>query len=438
MNDEERKITIHIGKLGPIRDSDLELKPFMVFTGSSGTGKSYASLLIHYIYRVFCFHGEMAAFFESIEASFDNHKKFISDDEGFLFKFSLNQFEEWISTSAVKYVGHSIGNFLLDGNVSIKFHGLPDTFKFYYKKEMFELAGEMRYFDTIIMNDNFPLRFPYDSPSGWNYIPYSTLFDAYICSAYKITQDNTFLLPPSRGGLVCLTDAGRATINNSPAGMYKEFILDLSQLKSAVPMDSNDIKEYSSLSEKLINGKINIRDNELFYEQEFGEIPIAASAASIKELAPFALMLQKGLVQEYSIMFEEPETNLHPELQIKAADIVAELLQKGCRLRVTTHSDYFLRRINDLLRLDILKKKMTEEEYNTFCKEHHYPPTLIISEEMTGAYFFEKGSNHETKITLQNAVEGVPFDTFKSVLHNQLTDSSYVYDKICELNETID
>lgn len=437
MNNRERKITIHIDNLGPVHDSDLELKPFMVFTGASGTGKSYVSLLIHYIYRVFSKKHDIFDFFENIGASFDDHKKIISSDEDFLFEFSLEQFEEWISTSAIKYVGRSIGNFSFEGKVSIKFHGLPDTFKYHYRKETIEVAGEMKYYDTIIMNQRLTIRLPYDS-SEWKYLPYSVLFNTYIQSAYNITQDKTFLLPPSRGGLVCLNDEGRAAISKSSAGMYQEFIFDFGQLKSDAPADSDKTETYSSLSEELINGKINIRDNELFYEQEFGEIPIIASAASIKELAPFAIMLQKGLVEQYSIMFEEPETNLHPELQIKAADIAAKLLQKGCRLRVTTHSDYFLRRINDLLRLDILKERMGEEEYNTFCKEHHYTPTLTISEKITGAYFFRKESKFETRIIRQDAEEGVPFDTFKSVLKNQLTDSSYIYDKICEINETAD
>ena len=38
-------IRIIIDKLGPITDSEIELKPFMVYTGESGLGKSYTALL---------------------------------------------------------------------------------------------------------------------------------------------------------------------------------------------------------------------------------------------------------------------------------------------------------------------------------------------------------------------------------------------------------
>lgn len=36
-----KKISIHIEKLGPIRNADIELAQFMLFTGASNLGKSY-------------------------------------------------------------------------------------------------------------------------------------------------------------------------------------------------------------------------------------------------------------------------------------------------------------------------------------------------------------------------------------------------------------
>ena len=62
---ETNTITIHIGHLGPVRDSDIILKPFMVFTGESGTGKSYTALLVHYVYKVLCTF-ECSNFFKSL------------------------------------------------------------------------------------------------------------------------------------------------------------------------------------------------------------------------------------------------------------------------------------------------------------------------------------------------------------------------------------
>lgn len=426
-------IKIHIDHLGPVRNSDLELKPFMVFTGESGTGKSYTALLVHYVYKILCTY-ECSKFFESIEASFDKHKQQLSDEnDGFLFEFNINLFEEWINQEAVRYVGDSLGSYNLNANVKIKFIGPAENYRFVYKRDILEINGEMSYFDNIQMNDFYPLRLPYNSKE-WGELPYSALFRNYLQVVFGIKQTKTFLLPPSRGGLVCLNDVGRGNFLSSKGWMYNEFISNFSDLKSEKPID----EAYSELSESLIKGKINIKDDDLYYEQSYGEIPITASAASIKELAPFAIMLQKGLVEQYSVMFEEPETNLHPELQIKTADTLSYLLHKGCRFQITTHSDYILRRINDLIRLDILKKNIDEKEYTDFCDSHNYDSSLNIDKEKIGAFLFKRISENETVIQMQKIDCGIPFDTFQSVLDNQLTDSSYLYDKLSEMYETVD
>lgn len=385
-------IEIHIDHLGPVRNSDIELKPFMVFTGESGTGKSYSALLVHYVYKVICRPSGLSEFFNNLGASYDEHRKHIKGEEGELFLFTLQQFEDWISTSAVKYVGEMLGNFSLEGKVSVKFNGLDEKYQFYYKKDKVEIGDDIEYFDRVTMNGKYTMRFRSDI-DHWNTQPYQLITGAI----FKIPQYNTFLLPPSRGGLVCLNDVGRGDYKISPAGMYNEFIEDLGYLKSAKPEKVlEDI--YKPVSESLINGKINIRDNELFFEQEYGEIPISAGAASIKELAPFAIMLQKGLVEQYSVMFEEPETNLHPELQIKVADTLAYLLQQGCRFQITTHSDYFLQRINQLIKLG----KLSHEENVTY-----------IEEEKIAAYYFEKTDKVNTTIKpLEIGKNGIPFSTF--------------------------
>lgn len=183
-----------------------------------------------------------------------------------------------------------LGYYALEGKVSIKFNGLStDRYKFTYAKEVLEMDGEMKYYDTVSINNDLPLRLPYNS-TEWDGIPYMFLFTEYIKSIFGINQRSTFLLPPSRGGIVCLNDIGRSALT----GMYKEFMWDLSSLKTASPGNEATNDYGSVLSRTLIDGTINLHNNDLYYEQQpYGEIPIMAGAASIKELAPFAIMLQK-------------------------------------------------------------------------------------------------------------------------------------------------
>ena len=47
-----KSVKINIKKLGAIRDSELYIKPLMIFSGESGLGKSYAAFLVHYFYVI--------------------------------------------------------------------------------------------------------------------------------------------------------------------------------------------------------------------------------------------------------------------------------------------------------------------------------------------------------------------------------------------------
>ena len=67
---DTKTIKIYIEELGPIRDSVIELKPFMIFSGESGMGKSYTVLLVHYIYRILC-NAALSSFFEEIKADYN-------------------------------------------------------------------------------------------------------------------------------------------------------------------------------------------------------------------------------------------------------------------------------------------------------------------------------------------------------------------------------
>lgn len=425
-------IEIYIENLGPIKESHIVLKPFMFFSGESGTGKSYTALLAHYIYCLIC-NNTLSDFFKDLGVSYNKlMEEHPDDDEGILYEFTLSQFETWCNKAAVSYLGKMLGYPFLTANISIKFHGLPKKFRYTFKKEVLSISGVMDYFELIHLNSIYPIRIPHRS-ENWDTIPLYLLFQMLLKTQFGIRQTSTFLLPPSRGSLVGLSDITRLGVMAS-MGMYEEFLFDFSDLKAKKSGDNNTIFQYRELSESLLQGNIQIRENDLFYEQASMEapIPITAAASSIKELTPFALMLQKGLVADYSILFEEPESHLHPEMQIKVADLLAYILQRGGRLQVTTHSDYFLRRINDLIRLHILKKKMSDIEFVEFCDSNGYNPNITINPGQVGAYYFKR-ENSVVKIIPQQSDEGIPFDTFSKILTNEMESSSFVYDKLNEL-----
>ncbi len=47
-----KKVRIHISKLGPIVEQEIELAQLMLFTGDSNLGKSYTNFLCYYLFNL--------------------------------------------------------------------------------------------------------------------------------------------------------------------------------------------------------------------------------------------------------------------------------------------------------------------------------------------------------------------------------------------------
>jgi predicted ATPase len=99
----------------------------------------------------------------------------------------------------------------------------------------------------------------------------------------------------------------------------------------------------------VIEGEFREDENNLlFAEQGLGKpIPLSNVSAGIKMFLIIKRLLELGEIKELDILiFDEPEIHLHPDWQIKFAEILI-LLQKEFNLSIllTTHSPYFLHAI---------------------------------------------------------------------------------------------
>ena len=51
-NNRLKEVTYRINRLGAIRDAELSMNQFMLFSGDSGLGKSYMAVLSNYIFQI--------------------------------------------------------------------------------------------------------------------------------------------------------------------------------------------------------------------------------------------------------------------------------------------------------------------------------------------------------------------------------------------------
>ncbi len=83
----------------------------------------------------------------------------------------------------------------------------------------------------------------------------------------------------------------------------------------------------------------------------WGELlPLMRASAMVSELAPVVLYLRHFVSPGDVLVIEEPESNLHPAMQVAFTRQLAGLVRAGIRVIVTTHSEWLLQELANLVR----------------------------------------------------------------------------------------
>jgi hypothetical protein len=408
------KLGIKINRLGAVVNSEVELRPFMIFTGESGLGKSYVAFLSHYVYNLLSNDGKrLSHFFDNQELS-----KLVSNakagDE--ILEVKSAELFDWINKDAIRYIAYLIGHDNFNGDIEISWPFRNESISFRYDEEM---AGLNNHEEIIycIKAENFTYRILANDKN----IEFDYIFQTLICAIlskslfgeYNILNKE-YILPPSRGALMEMTE--RQAFRS---GMYLEFF----KLKDSLASPSADIqrtndKTLQDLLQRLNHGLLTQTDNNIMYLTNDGvTMPLTAAASSVKELAPFTMLLNKFSMSRCSILLEEPESHLHPERQNYAADLIGYALSKGCHMQITTHSDYFIKRLNLLVQLYGYKDR-SDEQFDELLDKVHIERATLINPTDIKAYFLERQPDGSSKVKeLDIAKENmIPFDSFQKTI----------------------
>ncbi|MCD8290123.1 MAG: AAA family ATPase [Prevotella sp.] len=430
-----KNIKINISNFGPIKEPHtIELAPFIVLSGNSGVGKSYVAMLIHFVYRVICGE-ELEYFFKEKNIDFETLKKELPKEGGIIYRFDIEDFKQWLNRRALQYMRDILnnGNFVAD--INIKFPLEAKTFTFVYSCPMIsnDEADSLESI-SLSLDDKEAISYPYMGSQIPFILFMKILLSKFIKKDLGISVNDTFFMPPSRGALLTVSDSLRFELRTS-GGMYSEFIKDFSELKDSKqnvkPTSSNQEDINKILHNEVLHGSIQLVDDNIIYTAFNKSMPITAAASSIKELVPFALMIQKNKLGDYSILFEEPEAHLHPELQLVVGNILACALNEGTHIQITTHSDYLMRHINDMMRLHIIRQKLNDEQqFEKYCEGFDMDPRYTIDSQKVRAYYFQMDEHGISTIKEQDISNGIPFDTFENITEKQLIRSSKLYDDV--------
>lgn len=396
-------IKVTINKLGPIENSEMQFKPFMVFTGNSGVGKSYTAMLWYHL--ISSFRSTRLISFVCQKWGLKVEDESITENKSYSFK--IKELRKWINDCTSRFLGYLLGNdeFLCDVNYT--FGDLDDDTIIPISIKV----GDYEHFATYSVGNQKYL-FPSENISS-TYLIAHGLSRYFVELLWGKTLLTPILFPPARAAFM-------GANMTSSIGMYRDFLNQLNDLKTPAIQESKDVQFFANYISKLVDGNLVVDNGNVYLQINKEErIPISAAASSVKELTPFLLMIQNGkTIPNYSMLFEEPEAHVHPKKQYLVMDMLARCANRGMLIQMTTHSDYLLSRMNQLIRLGQIKK-VSEKVFEEYCSSHRHNRNLYLDADRIGAYYFKR-ENGKITIVEQNVSNGLPFTSFDEIINEQM------------------
>ncbi len=217
------------------------------------------------------------------------------------------------------------------------------------------------------------------------------VMDSLLRSVFHPLNANAFYLPASRTGVMhshqtvvsaliqSATAAGRRPTASVPvlSGVLADFLDELLTLNrdpwrgallfapQASAEAAEERKRFGELArlieENMLEGGVDVEAGEVQYPtfsyRPTGwedELPLMRTSSMVSELAPVVLYLRYLVRPGDLFIIEEPESHLHPAMQAVFARELARLVRSGVRVLLTTHSEWFLEQIGNLVKLSDL------------------------------------------------------------------------------------
>jgi len=221
-----------------------------------------------------------------------------------------------------------------------------------------------------------------------------------------------------------------ALLPDSRAGLSRTLLRPYTPIaiaKNISYVDEEFINLYFRLAEHLDEGLIELDMlkpllNELGYNIEVvyekgirtiyietwsgKRLPIPLAPSGIRESLTVALALA-SMGEPKIVIIEEPEAHLHPRAQKHLAKLIAKSINTlGKTVLITTHSDYLIYTINNLIALSNIPEKAKQLGYQ---KDETLNPNIIA------AYLIKPHAKKATIQKLEITNEGIPEDEFTKV-----------------------
>ena len=417
---------IELKNIGTVKQAEIDLdKNLLIFCGPNNSGKTYVAYALYGAYTIPRYGtDDILIYFpmvvnkneimsaiapESIRSNLKGRSWITSDDLGNLFASNQNFFSK--SEIAIN---------LTDEEIKKRVNDLINDDKYQIESvrgvEINKQSGT-----SIISIEGFEHKNEPDDFTLNIKLLITDLFlgNAYIAPAERIAI-NIFSkeLSLKRSGLLDPFSKDEKSRYSLPITACLRIAEDLQQL-------SRSTSEYSSLAElfekQILKGSISISQYGAMqfnpYDTNISELDIHLSGSMVKSLSSLVFYFRHLANKGDFIIIDEPELNLHPDNQIIMARILARIVNEGFKVLISTHSDYIITEINNLIRLN-----SAGEGAKSLIDKYGYKQADLIDKDMVGVYLFK-----------DNKAIDIPVDEFGFEISTIQKENS----RLAEISESI-
>ena len=395
---------LNIKELGAIKEGSIDLsKKLNVFSGPNGTGKTYMAYAIYGLLK------------NQIHVMTDEElvKKLV-DKKEIDYEIDFNSLHKYREEVLINFKEDFDSLFGIGEDLAKQFFGetiisFQDTKEEYantitacsfeteltirksnikLKKEANSRKLVIEILDSIVSNEDI---------NGLNFFLNSTILS--FLSIYPISS--TYILPVERNSIFNfnkeLSISKQEAVDHFHAMTSKKNIdrFDLLFKKTTryplairdglmIADDLAETKKHNSdyiefakeIENELLHGTVIItNEGEIQfrpYKASKRFLPIHMTASIIKSLSSLVIYLKHLAVKNDLIIIDEPEINLHPDNQIILTRLFSRLINKGFRLLISTHSDYIVRELNNLIMLSFKNEEISKLKDHFQYKDDEY------------------------------------------------------------------
>ena len=428
-NHSPKPVRFRFRNIGPVKDAELELGDLTVIAGRNNTGKTYIAYTLYGFLKMSRTFPEW--FFlqqeNQPEAEFpkwDHVAEQLAESGTYTFSLDdkeLDRQRKWMTKLLTQgFSGQGLSDMfssqheVFEGaSLQIIWNGERSRLQHSYKSKDAKVSIEYDGTEAVVTVDDSERQLPTNQLAANAAIHYvrflldSVFPDPFILSAERFGISLFYReLDFTKNQLVDLLQKMSDNKNRDMFSPYR--FIDRTTSRYALPIKDNidytrNIPDLRGRRSKIYKDKLfdDIKDMMGGYYGASGDdirfiskargkgrsfnIPLHLASSSARGLSDLYFFLRHVARSNHLLIIDEPESHLDTANQIQLARLLARFVRAGLKVLITTHSDYLIMEINNLV---MLSRPFADKEQ--VVKKLKYSPDDFLASDSIRAYVSDR------------------------------------------------